>query len=116
MYILVFPAVTIPIVHSLGMELSNVLRLSFFMYLIYGIGALPAGYLSDRWQARKLLLFGVYAMGLGLLLAGAFPSAETMPWALMIVGLGASIYHPAGLALISRTVRRRGYALSVNGI
>jgi len=116
MYILVFPAVTIPIVLSLGMELENVLRLSFYMYLLYGIGALPAGYLADRWQARKLMLFGVHAMGAGLLLAGVFPSPEIMPWALMIVGVGASIYHPAGLALISRTVRRRGYALGVNGI
>lgn len=116
MYILIFPAVTIPIVNSLQMELADVLRLSFFMYLIYGIGALPAGYLSDRWQARKLLLFGVYLMGGGLLLAGFFPSPDTMPWALMIVGLGASIYHPAGLAMISRTVRRRGRALAINGI
>jgi MFS family permease len=33
-----------------------------------------------------------------------------------IVGIGASVYHPAGLALISRTVRLRGYALGFNGV
>ena len=39
-----------------------------------------------------------------------------MPIYLTIVGLGAAIYHPAGMALISHTVRKRGYALGVNGV
>jgi len=116
LYILVFPAVTMPIVATLGMPLEQVVRLSFLMYLTYGVGALPAGYLADRWEARTLLIIGVLAMGIGLLLAGLFPSTQTMPFYLMIVGLGASVYHPAGLALISQTVRKRGYALGVNGV
>ena len=116
MFILVFPAVTMPIVSSLGMALEEVVRLSFLMYLMYGVGALPAGYLADRWQARKLLIAGVYAMGLGLALTGFFPSPRLIPLFLLLVGLGASIYHPAGMALISQTVRKRGYALGVNGV
>ena len=116
LFILAFPAVTMPIVTSLGMPLEEVVRLSFLMYLAYGAGALPAGYLADRWNARNLLLFGTYAMGLGLVLTGLFPSREFLPFSLLIVGLGASIYHPAGLALISHTVRQRGYALGVNGV
>lgn len=116
LFILVFPAVTMPIVGALGMPLENVVRLSFLMYLTYGVFALPAGYIADRWQARKLLITGVYAMGAGLALAGLFPSPTTMPFYLMLVGLGASVYHPAGLALISHTVEKRGYALGVNGV
>jgi MFS family permease len=116
LFILVFPAVTMPIVGSLAMPLEEVVRLSFLMYLAYGVGALPAGYIADRWQARKLLISGVYAMGLGLALAGFYPSRGVLPFALMIVGLGASIYHPAGLALISHTVKKRGYALGINGV
>jgi MFS family permease len=116
MYILVFPAVTMPIVSSLGLPLEEVVKLSFLMYLFYGLGALPAGYIVDRWEAKTMMLFGVFAMGAGLLLAGVFPSPRTMPASLLIVGIGASIYHPAGLALISRTVQRRGYALAINGV
>ena len=114
--ILVFPAVTMPIVGSVGMPLESVVKISFLMYLFYGLGALPAGYIADRWQARKLLLAGVYAMGIGLLLVGLFPTPRVMPFSLLIVGLGASFYHPAGLALISRTVKRRGWALGINGV
>jgi MFS family permease len=116
MFVLVFPAVTIPIVNSLGMPLENVITLSFLMYLLYGVGALPAGYIVDRWQAKWMLLIGVFAMGVGLTLAGTLATARAIPVSLMIVGLGASIYHPAGLALISRTIERRGYALGINGV
>ena len=116
MFILVFPAVTIPVMNSLSMPLEEVVRLSFLMYLFYGLGALPAGYAADRWQARKLLIAGVYTMGFGLALAGMARTPYLMSLSLMIVGVGASIYHPAGLALISRTVRRRGHALAINGV
>ncbi|UCH84809.1 MAG: MFS transporter [Candidatus Latescibacterota bacterium] len=116
MFVLVFPAVTIPIMNTLGMPLEDVIKLSFLMYLLYGVGALPAGYIVDRWQAKRMLLIGVFAMGTGLTLAGALATARAMPVCLMLVGLGASIYHPAGLALISRTIHRRGYALGVNGV
>ena len=116
MFILVFPAATMPIVNALGMPLENVVRLSFLMYLVYGVGALPAGYIADRWQARRLIIYGVYAMGTGLFLAGLFPSPGPMTASLLLVGIGASIYHPAGLALISRTVERRGHALAINGV
>ena len=116
MFILVFPAVTIPIMTSLAMPLEEVVRLSFLMYLFYGLGALPAGYAADRWQAKKLLIAGVYAMGFGLALAGMARTPHLMSLSLMIVGAGASIYHPAGLALVSRTVRRRGHALAINGV
>jgi MFS family permease len=116
MFVLVFPAITMPIIATTGIPLEEVVRLSFFMYLAYGFGALPAGYLADRWEARRLLIVGVYAMGLGMALVGFFPSPQLIPLWLLIVGLGASIYHPAGLALISHTVGKRGMALGINGV
>jgi len=106
MFVLVFPAATMPIAATLDMPLEDVVKLSFFMYLLYGVGALPAGYIVDRWQARRMILYGVYAMGTGLFLAGLFPSPHMIAASLLLVGVGASIYHPAGIALISRTVER----------
>jgi MFS family permease len=116
MFVLVFPAVTMPIVHSLGIPLEDVIKMSFFMYLLYGLGALPAGYIVDRWQAKRMLMIGVVLMGAGLTLSGLFASPTVIPAGLTLVGIGASIYHPAGLALISRTIRKRGYALGINGV
>ncbi|MCH7549412.1 MAG: MFS transporter, partial [Candidatus Krumholzibacteriota bacterium] len=115
-FILVFPAATMPLVADMGMPIEEVVKLSFLMYLCFGLFALPVGLIVDRWQARGMLIIGLYLMGAGLLIAGLFPDPSFMYLALGIVGTGASIYHPAGLALISRTVRRRGYALGINGV
>jgi MFS family permease len=115
-YILIFPAVTMPMVSSFGMPLEEVVKLSFVMYLAYGLGALPAGVLVDHWQAKGMLAVGLFLMGGGLFLAGAYPDPRSLVIFLGIVGTGASIYHPAGLALISRTVRQRGFAMGINGV
>jgi MFS family permease len=115
-FILVFPAVTMPMVLSFGMPLEDVVKLSFVMYLIYGLGALPVGILVDHWQAKGMLVIGLFLMGCGTFLAGAFPNPSAIIGSLGLVGAGASVYHPAGLALISRTVRLRGFAMGVNGV
>lgn len=115
-FILVFPAVTIPMTKSLGIPLEDVLKLSFLMYLSYGLFALPVGLLVDHWQAKGMLVIGLLLMGTGYLLSGLRPDPSTLYLSLGIVGVGASVYHPAGMALISKTVRRRGYALGINGV
>jgi MFS family permease len=115
-FILMFPAITMPMVTTFGMPLEEVVKLSFVMYLVYGLGALPAGLLVDHWRAKGMLVIGLLLMGGGLFLAGAYPNPGSIAALLGIVGAGASIYHPAGLALISRTVQRRGYAMGVNGV
>jgi MFS family permease len=116
MFILVFPAVAIPLVKTLGLPLEEVVKLSFLMYLLYGLCALPVGVAVDKWQAKGMLVIGQMAMGIGLMLSGLYPKPSVMPFTLALVGIGASIYHPSGLSLISRTVRKRGYALGINGV
>jgi MFS family permease len=116
MLILVFPAVTMPLVASFGMSLEEVVKISFFMYLFYGLCALPIGYIVDRWEARKMLIFGLVGMGLGLVAAGFARTPRSMALSLIMVGIGASVYHPAGLALISHTIQKRGRALAINGV
>lgn len=115
-FTLAFPAIAIPLTVAFGMPLEEVVKLSFWMYLLYGVLALPVGLAADRWRAKPMLVLGIAIMGVGLVIAGALPSPAIMTAALALVGVGASIYHPAGLALISRTVRLRGVAMGVNGV
>jgi MFS family permease len=53
---LVFPALVLPLASQLGMELSQILNLSFWMYLLFGLTALPWGLAADRWGPRPLLV------------------------------------------------------------
>ena len=84
--------------------------------LLVGLGALPAGWIADRWSSRGMM--AVFFLGLGL--AGIVCGLVDRPFAMLLglsaIGLFASIYHPVGIAWLVRSVPRRGIALGVNGV
>ena len=114
---LVFPAILIPLSNSLGMEVTDVLGLSFWMYLLFGVTAFPWGLAADRWGARNLLL--VFYLGAGICSFAAALSIDSPKWlVLSLTGLGlfSGIYHPAGLGLISKEIKRISLAMGYNGM
>ncbi|MEJ2730948.1 MAG: hypothetical protein P8185_21000 [Deltaproteobacteria bacterium] len=52
---LVFPALVLPLTARLGLGMAQVLELSFWMYLLFGLTALFWGLVADRFGARRLL-------------------------------------------------------------
>ncbi len=115
-FVLVFPALVMPISRDLSLEPAQVIPLSFPMYLCYGILAIPWGYLSDRFGARWMMGAGMLIAGAGFTAAGLSGSAEQLTVALGAIGVGCSAYHPSGLALLSKGMRDRGRALGINGL
>ena len=114
---LVFPALVLPLTVKYGMGLAPVLALSFWMYLLFGVTALPWGLLSDRFGAKPLLLIFYTGAGLCGLAAGWFvDDPGTFSLCLAGVGLFSGIYHPAGLGLISKGIERMSMALGYNGM
>lgn len=85
-------------------------------YGLYGVGALPAGILADRWGSRRLIVACLAGMGLSFLILSVAPGLWTVGAALVLWGAAASIYHPAGLTLISRGVVQRGKGLALHGM
>lgn len=114
---LVFPALVLPLSRQYGMELSQVLALSFWMYLLFGLTALPWGLLSDRLGAKPMLFVFYAGAGMCGLAAAHFMHSPTK-FALCLAGVGlfSGIYHPAGLGLISKGVSRMSMALGYNGM
>ncbi len=86
--------------------------------LPFGVGALLAGILADRFGSKPMLL--VYLIGCtSMCIAASFATSLTELFVTMFaMGCFASIYHPAGLAMISRetTPENRGAALGWHGI
>ncbi len=113
---LVYPTLAVGLAAETGLPLTDVLAWSFAGYLLFGLGALPAGLAADRLGARRVILFGL--LGSGLSAIAASQVATGWPLALCLAGLGAaaSCYHPAGTGLLSRAVAARGRALGINGI
>jgi len=85
-------------------------------YALFGLGALPGGVLADRFGSRRLIVVCLAGMGAAFGLLSFARSAWAIGAALMVWGAAASLYHPAGLALISTGVRQRGRGLAWHGI
>jgi MFS family permease len=116
LYMLVFPSLALSLRTAFDLPLERVLALSFWMYLLYGLGALPAGILTDLWRPGRMLAVCLLGMGGCAVAASRAATPEGLRLALGGLGLCAAIYHPAGMALISRGVARRGWALGFNGV
>ena len=85
-------------------------------YGLFGLGALPGGILVDRVGSRRLISACLLGMGLSYVLLGLAPNMLVVAAALVLWGLSASVYHPAGLSLISKGVEERGTGLAYHGV
>ncbi len=113
---LIFPTVAVALAREEGLPLETVLGWSFAGYFIFGLGALPVGLITDRLRARWVVRVGVLGIGPAMMLVALATPGAALALALGGVGAFASVYHPAGMSLISRTIHHRGKALGINGI
>ena len=114
---LVFPAVLLPLAEHLNSNIAFVLSLSFWMYLLFGGTALLWGMAADYWGAGILMV--VYFMGAGISgLAAAVCFFDPAKFTICLGALGffSGIYHPTGLGLISKGIKRVSVAMGYNGI
>ena len=85
-------------------------------YLLFGVGALPGGMLVDRFGSRPIILICLTGMALSFLALGFAPNVYAIALALGVWGIAASLYHPAGLTMISKGVQEPGWALAYHGM
>jgi len=114
---LVFPALVLPLTLRLNLEVAVILGLSFWMYLLFGLTALPWGIIADRFGARKLLF--IFFLGAGFSSIGAalwMDSPVIFASILAVLGLFSGIYHPVGLGLISKEMTRVSLGMGYNGM
>jgi MFS family permease len=85
-------------------------------YGLFGLGALPGGVLVDRIGSQRLIAACLFGMGGAFLLLGVAPDLLVVTFALLTWGVAASVYHPAGLTLISKGVEDRGTGFAYHGM
>jgi len=88
------------------------------MYTVSGISQTMAGFIVDRYGARRVLLFGMATFSLALLLTGFATSYWMLLAVALLAGVGNSVFHPADFAILNAKVnpKRLGYAFSTHGI
>jgi MFS family permease len=114
---LVFPAVAIPLARDFGVTFEEAVALAWPLYLLFGFGAPVAGWASDRYGARRVLLACLIGGGFSGIAVAASTSTTTLVASLAALGFFASLYHPSGLALLSVWFEGKiGRAFAINGI
>jgi len=115
---LALPAVEQMIGDEYGVGKSATGTLGMVWRLPFGLGAVLAGFLADRYGSRPLLIVYLVGCSVTAVLARWAPTFNVLFMVMLAMGCFASIYHPAGLSLISRetTPETRGSALGLHGI
>ena len=115
-FLLIFPTAVLAISREWDMSFAALLPLSIPMMAIFGLGALPAGWMADHWSRRGMIAVFFFGIGLSSILAGFAQDPLTLGIALALIGCFAAIYHPVGIAMLSIGSPRLGWTLGVNGV
>ncbi len=95
---------------------DELLNLWFLGSLLVGLGALPAGWISDRWSRSGMIAIMFIGLGTSSLLCGLSGNKVSLFISLSLLGLFCAIYHPAGISWVVNTSKETGKALGFNNI
>ena len=117
LFTLIFATVAALALHrEWGLGYAELLKYATPGFFAFGVFALPAGWLADKWSREGMM--SVFFVGIGVAsIATAFARTPfEVGLGLFVVGVFAAIYHPVGLAIVVEKWRNTGMRIAVNGV
>jgi MFS family permease len=117
LFTLIFATVAALALHrEWGLGYADLLKFATPGFLAFGLFALPAGWIADKWNRDGMM--SVFFVGIGLAsIATAFARTPLeIAIGLFVIGVFAAIYHPVGLAIVVEKWRNTGMRIAVNGV
>jgi MFS family permease len=104
-----------PMQQSLGWSRTSLSAIGFLNWLAMGLGGLVAGYLSDRFGTRVVVMTGGALLGLGLVLSGQVAALWHfyLTFGVMVGGGVSAFYVPLAVVAIKWFDRQRAMAAAV---
>ena len=104
-----------PLEESMGWARASVSAVAFMNWIAMGMGSFAAGYLSDRFGTRRVVLTGGALVGGGLILSGRVEALWQFYVTFgVLVGFGVSCFYvPLTVTAIRWFEHRRGLAASI---
>ena len=100
-----------------GSDYGPILALGTGMFVLYGLGSLPMGWLADRFGRKALMVAYFFGSGGFMALAGFSTSPWVLAGALAVMGAFSAIYHPIGTAMLVEAAGDRvGRSVGINGV
>jgi MFS family permease len=117
LFTLIFATVAALALHrEWGLGYADLLKFATPGFLAFGLFALPAGWIADKWNRDGMI--SVFFIGIGI--ASTVTSFARTPLeiaiGLFVIGVFAAIYHPVGLALVVEKWKNTGMRIAVNGV
>ncbi|MEQ8397222.1 MFS transporter [Thalassobaculum sp.] len=113
---LLYPTVVLSLEVAWNRPFEELIALMLVGQVLFGVGAVPAGWLGDRWSAPGMMTVFFLGTGAAAIATGFAEGPFEIALGLAAIGLFASIYHPVGIAWVTRNPVNRGRALGINGI
>ncbi|MDJ0982329.1 MAG: MFS transporter [Kiloniellales bacterium] len=85
-------------------------------FFAFGVFALPAGWLADKWSRDGMMCVFFVGIGLASIATGLAQTPLQIGVGLFVIGAFAAIYHPVGLAIVTIRWRDTGMRIAVNGV
>ncbi len=85
-------------------------------FVAFGICAIPAGWLADKWSRKGMMITFFIGIGASSIMTALANSPIEIALGLFAIGVFAAIYHPVGLAMVVHGRRKTGVPLAINGV
>ncbi|WP_133406395.1 MFS transporter [Parashewanella tropica] len=114
--VLIYPTLALFLIKPWHMSYSELLKLGSLSALMYGVGVLPSGWLSDKFGRGKMMLVFFFGSALACFAAGLSQNSFQLTISIGFIGLFSAIYHPVGLSIIYGASNKAGRVLAINGV
>ena len=115
--ILVFSAVAaLGLAREWGMGYAQLIPYATPGFVAFGLFAVPAGWLADKWSREGMMLVFFLGIGTAAVLTALAETPLQIGLGLFVIGMFGAIYHPVGLAMVVQGRTKTGMPLAVNGV
>jgi MFS family permease len=116
LFILIFATASLHLMGDWEMSYAELIPYATPGFVAYGVCAIPAGWLADKWSREGMMVIFFIGIGACSILTSTASTPLEIAVCLTLVGIFASIYHPVGLAMVIQNREKTGLPLAINGI
>jgi MFS family permease len=99
-----------------GLGYAELLKYATPGFFAFGVFALPAGWLADKWSRDGMMSVFFVGIGIASIATGFARTPFEIALGLFVLGMFAAIYHPVGLAIVVEKWKNTGMRIAVNGV
>ncbi|MEM7251268.1 MAG: MFS transporter [Pseudomonadota bacterium] len=116
LFMLIFATAALRLTIEWDMSYAQLIPYATPGFVAFGLCAIPAGWLADKWSREGMIVVFFVGIGLCALLTSFAQTPLQMAICLTLVGIFAAIYHPVGLSMVVQGIEKTGVPLAINGI